>query len=59
MTRYAAVVAALCGALLCAAPALADEAKKPSKEGAAFGTLRAADPEAARAQAEAWLKEVG
>jgi hypothetical protein len=59
MTRYAAVVAALCGVLLYAAPALADEAKRPSKEGATFGTLRATTPEAARAQAEAWLKEVG
>ncbi len=59
MTHSAAVVAALCGALLCAAPALADEARRPSKEGASFGTLRTADPQAVRAQAEAWLKEAG
>jgi hypothetical protein len=59
MTRYAAVVAALCGALLCTASATADEAKKSSKEAATFGTLRSADPVAVRAQAEAWLKEAG
>ena len=45
MTRWAAVVVALCGALLCAAPARADEAKKSSKEAVSFGTLRAADPD--------------
>jgi hypothetical protein len=59
MTRYAAAVAALCGVLLCAAPAAADDAKKSSREPASFGTLRAAEPQAARAQAEAWLKGAG
>ncbi len=59
MTRYAAVVAALCGALLGASAAAADDAKRSSREPASFGTLRAADPQAARAQAEAWLKDAG
>jgi len=59
MTRCAAVVLALCGALLCGARATADEAKKVPKEVASFGTLRATAPDAARSQAEEWLKGVG
>ncbi len=59
MTRRAAVVLALCGALLCGARATADEAKKVPKEVASFGTLRATAPDAARSQAEEWLKGVG
>jgi hypothetical protein len=37
----------------------ADAEKKPSKELASFGTLRAPAPDAARSQALAWLKGVG
>jgi len=59
MTRRAAVVLALCGALLCGARATADEAKKVPKEVASFGTLRATAPDVARSQAEEWLKGVG
>jgi hypothetical protein len=59
MTRFAGVGLALCGALLCAAAATADEARKSVKELASFGTLRAADNSAARDQADAWLKSVG
>jgi hypothetical protein len=59
MTHRAAVVLALCGALLCGARATADEAKKVPKEVASFGTLRATAPDAARSQAEEWLKSVG
>jgi predicted secreted Zn-dependent protease len=59
MTRCAAVVLTLCGALLCAGQATADEAKKVPKEIASFGTLRATAPEMARSQAEEWLKGVG
>jgi hypothetical protein len=59
MTRRGAAVMALCGALLFAGQATADDAKKVPKEIASFGTLRAAAPDAARAQAEAWLKDAG
>jgi len=59
MTRWAAVVVALCGALLCAGSAAADEAKKVPKEVPSFGMLRTAAPDAARSQAEEWLKSVG
>jgi hypothetical protein len=59
MTRYAAVVLGLCGVLLCAGRATADEAKPPPKEIASFGTLRATPPDMARSQAEEWLKGVG
>jgi hypothetical protein len=59
MIRCAAVVLTLCGALLCAGQATADEAKKAPKEVAAFGTLRATAPDVARSQAEEWLKSVG
>jgi hypothetical protein len=59
MTRWAAVVVALCGALLCAGSAAADEAKKVPKETPSFGTLRTAAPDVARNQAEEWLKSVG
>jgi hypothetical protein len=59
MTRWAAVVVALCGALLCAGPAAADEAKKVPKEVATFGTLRTTAPDVARTQAQEWLKSVG
>jgi hypothetical protein len=44
--------------LVGAGPAAADGDKK-AKEAVTFGTLRATDSDAARAQAEAWLKEVG
>ena len=48
------------GALLVGGgPALAQAEKKPPKEIASFGTLRAATPEAARSQSLDWLKGVG
>ena len=59
MTRCAAVVLTLCEALLCTVRATADEAKKVPKEVASFGTLRATAPDAARSQAEEWLRSVG
>jgi tetratricopeptide (TPR) repeat protein len=39
--------------------AVADGGKKPTKEDASFGSLRAADPAETRKQAESWLKSVG
>jgi len=45
----------LCGGSLFAA----DTAKKSPREVTAFGTLRAMEPDAAKAQAQAWLKSVG
>jgi hypothetical protein len=59
MTRCAAVVLALCGVWLCTARATADEPRKVPKEVAAFGTLRATAPDAARSQAETWLNGAG
>jgi len=59
MIRCAAVVLAVCGAMLCAGQATADEATKVPKEIASFGILRATAPEVARSQAEEWLKSVG
>ncbi|HEY7315699.1 MAG TPA: hypothetical protein VH643_40595 [Gemmataceae bacterium] len=47
-------------ALICGAPLLADEAgKKPVKELPSFGVLRAPAVDAARAQAQEWLKTTG
>ncbi len=40
-------------------PAQAQAEKKPPKEHVSFGSLRATTPDAARGQAEAWLKGVG
>lgn len=51
---------ALAALLLGGGPALAQAEKKaPAKELASFGTLRTSTSEAARNQAEAWLKGVG
>src|SRR5207237_771922 len=57
-TRWLAVVT-LAGFLAGTGSALAQAEKKPAKEFAAFGTLRSAAPDAARAQAQDWLKSVG
>jgi hypothetical protein len=53
------IAAALAAAVLCGRPALADDAKKPAKETASFGTLQSPTAEAARAQAQEWLKASG
>jgi hypothetical protein len=45
--------------LLVGGPALADSERRPPREVASFGTLKAAAPDAARAQALAWLESVG
>jgi len=56
--RHAAV--ALSALALCAAPSLADEpAKDKKKEAVSFGTLESMAPDAAKARAAEWLKEVG
>jgi hypothetical protein len=54
-------VPALAASLLLVGTAVvrADGDRKAPKELASFGALRAATPEAARTQAEAWLKEAG
>jgi hypothetical protein len=53
-------VPALAASLLLVGAGLAGaDDKSKSKDIASFGTLRAATPEAARSQAEAWLKDIG
>jgi len=50
---------ALVAAVLCGSPALADDAKKPAKDTSSFGVLQAPKAEAAKAQAQDWLKATG
>ncbi|HKI33651.1 MAG TPA: hypothetical protein VKA46_17485 [Gemmataceae bacterium] len=60
-TRWFSVPALAASLLLVGGAGLAqaDGEKSKSKEVVSFGTLRATDRDTARAQAEAWLKEVG
>jgi hypothetical protein len=50
---------ALSAALLCGGSLSAADAKKPEKATASFGLLQAPAPEAAKAQAQDWLKATG
>jgi hypothetical protein len=53
-------VAALSALAICASASLAEEpVKEKKKEAASFGTLESLAPEAAKAKAAEWLKEVG
>jgi hypothetical protein len=56
---YRLSAAALATLLIGGGQLLAQAERKPPKETISFGTLRSATPEAARSQAEAWLKGVG